>query len=473
MFKRILGFAIFLVFFLLSGALSGESSMYYPLLFTLLAVFVLYFYFLDDTISFFLALFLLGVNLVVKISFSSEKNYIWLFSLIFVILLFSFLDYFFWKSKSKLSHEKKSRSSSEIQALKEKFESKEESVKRLERQVSDIAKLFEIAKEFNECLAYDDLMGVVVKKVLKEVSFSKATMVLLDSDSKVSSFYQINGIEGIYEYFDEIVENSEQAQIADYLDKKPYVIRWDTIEDVSQEFVFIQERTEFPFWVFPLFVEEKMIAAFIVENAKCDDYPKYEIVSAQLALQVKKIKLYETVKELSIVDGLTKVFVRRHFLERFSEELKRSMKYDYNLCVLMLDIDHFKTYNDTFGHLVGDMTLKEVSALIKQTVRKVDIIARYGGEEFAIVLPETSKEAGAEVAERIRSRVAKTRFHVYDEDTQVTVSIGVSAYPEDFKDSKEAPGVAQDLMLKLLSHSDQALYKAKEEGRNRVVLFEV
>ncbi|MBI4971375.1 MAG: GGDEF domain-containing protein [Candidatus Omnitrophica bacterium] len=469
MLKRIVGFGIFLALLMTSGALSAVRTFNFPLHFAILSVFLFYFYFQEDLVSLFLAAVLLIIVLMLKIFLTGDVSYLWMIVILGFVGFYCAYDYLIWMTQVKLSLEKRDRSADDIQKLKERFESKEESVRRLEQQVMDIVRLFEIAKEFNECLAYKELVEVLIQKVLPEVPFARATLILLDDEHAGTTAFQIgNHVQGVH-VIEEIVENSLEARIIAQLLKIPKPARWDALEHLPKE-VELNSDSEFPFWIFPLFVEDKIIAVFVIENANPDDYPKFEIVSAQLAMQVKKIKLYETVKELSIIDGLTQVFVRRHFLERFSEELKRSIKHHFNLCVLMLDIDHFKTYNDTYGHLVGDMTLREVASLIKEAVRRVDIIARYGGEEFVIVLPETSKKAGLEVAERIRSTVAKKKFRVYDEETHVTVSIGISSFPEELSKEPSQDAIQME-MLELLTRADQALYKAKEEGRNRVVVF--
>jgi len=224
-------------------------------------------------------------------------------------------------------------------------------------------------------------------------------------------------------------------------------------------------------WVFPISIEGAITALMTVEGGHPDDMVRFEVLVAHLVLQVKKIQLYETVKELSIIDGLTGMYVRRHFLERFDEELQRSLKYRLPLAVLMLDIDHFKRYNDEFGHLVGDATLKEVASLLRDNLRKVDIVARYGGEEFVAVLPETSGEAAREAAERIRSSIARHRFKVYDVEAKVTVSLGISLFPIDIP-KKKRDLYYPDMGFDLIRHADKALYRAKEEGRNRVYRFQ-
>jgi diguanylate cyclase (GGDEF)-like protein len=140
--------------------------------------------------------------------------------------------------------------------------------------------------------------------------------------------------------------------------------------------------------------------------------------------------------------------------------MERSKKFNYRFSCLMIDIDHFKDYNDRYGHLVGDAILKEVSKSIKENIRQIDLIGRYGGEEFSIVLTETDKEKAQFVAERIRQAIEYKSIRVYDEDLKVTVSIGICEYPADGKNARE-----------LFDKADAALYQAKQEGRNRVCVY--
>ena len=133
------------------------------------------------------------------------------------------------------------------------------------------------------------------------------------------------------------------------------------------------------------------------------------------------------------------------------------MRHKTNISFLMLDLDHFKEKNDRFGHLVGDVVLKEVASILKSNLREIDIIGRYGGEEFAIVLSGTGKEGAFQVAGRIREGIEGAVFKAYDEVVSSTVSIGISVFPDDAVNSDA-----------LIEAADKALYKAKETGRNRV-----
>jgi len=201
-------------------------------------------------------------------------------------------------------------------------------------------------------------------------------------------------------------------------------------------------------------------ALLMVENLPRAELETFTILSMELALEIKKVLLYEIVERLAITDSLTDLYVRRYFIERVGEELQRSRRYKFNLAFLMADIDNFKRCNDRYGHLVGDMILKKISAIIKESVREIDLVARYGGEEFAIMLPETSAEQAGVAAERIRKKIEDNALKAYDEKLQITVSIGMSVYPEDSQDVNE-----------LIEKADLALYAAKKSGKNIVCKY--
>lgn len=162
--------------------------------------------------------------------------------------------------------------------------------------------------------------------------------------------------------------------------------------------------------------------------------------------------------ELAMRDGLTKLLNHRTFYTLLEKEVARTQRYDKPLAVLMLDIDHFKRVNDTYGHVAGDMILAGLSSVVSSQVRDVDSACRYGGEEISVILPETGMEEAAQVAERIRSAIEEHRFDIGQEQSiAITVSIGAASLP------------AQEASVeKLVAVADKALYEAKEGGRNRV-----
>ncbi|MEI7990546.1 MAG: GGDEF domain-containing protein, partial [Chloroflexota bacterium] len=172
-------------------------------------------------------------------------------------------------------------------------------------------------------------------------------------------------------------------------------------------------------------------------------------------------RLFTRMEELATTDPLTGLYNRRHFFVMAENELERALRYEKPLIVMMLDFDHFKSVNDTYGHRVGDQTLQAVAKLCTHELRKMDIIGRYGGDEFAIILPETEKEEGFEVADRLRRSVAETPILCHRGSIHITISIGLANL------TKESPSI--ELLLDL---ADQALYNAKQAGRNHITALE-
>ena len=164
-------------------------------------------------------------------------------------------------------------------------------------------------------------------------------------------------------------------------------------------------------------------------------------------------------RDLAIRDGLTGLFNHRYFREVLDKELARSKRNSCMFALLFFDVDFFKQYNDSYGHLEGDHLLSTLGILLRDRMRDSDTVARYGGEEFVVMLPETSKERGVEVAEGIRRMIESTKFTRQDhqETRSVTVSVGVSSYPGDGQDAQT-----------LIHNADSLLYKAKQQGRNQV-----
>lgn len=185
---------------------------------------------------------------------------------------------------------------------------------------------------------------------------------------------------------------------------------------------------------------------------------RFDILKGQLAMGLRRVGLYQRVQESATHDSLTGLWVRRHFLERLAEEIDRSSRRELKLAFLMVDLDFFKRVNDTYGHLVGDVVLKEAALRLRRSVREIDLVARYGGEEFALALPEANRLLGVQVAERIRQTMSQTNVRAYDELIGMTVSVGVAIFPDDARTVED-----------LIEAADQAMYRAKALGRNRTV----
>lgn len=168
-------------------------------------------------------------------------------------------------------------------------------------------------------------------------------------------------------------------------------------------------------------------------------------------------------KELSITDFQTDLFNRRYFEERLFEEFQRSNRYNLSFSLAMIDIDDFKLFNDSEGHLAGDEVLKNIAGIAKESLRVIDVIARFGGEEFAVVMPQTEKDEAYIVAERIRNSVKEQLPCTWKTFPRhnITISTGIATFPHDGKDRKE-----------LIRNADKALYRAKMEGKDRTIVCE-
>ncbi len=165
---------------------------------------------------------------------------------------------------------------------------------------------------------------------------------------------------------------------------------------------------------------------------------------------------HEEIYRLTIHDGLTGVPNRRNFEDFLDREYARAVRYQRPLSLMLLDLDHFKHTNDEFGHLAGDYVLRRLAAVLKETIRREELLARYGGEEFVVVMPETEIGKAEQFAERIRGMIEKTEFEFDGRSVPVTMSVGVACL---------SSGMHRD---RLVQAADEALYRAKAEGRNRV-----
>jgi diguanylate cyclase (GGDEF)-like protein len=197
-------------------------------------------------------------------------------------------------------------------------------------------------------------------------------------------------------------------------------------------------------------------------QAGAADFVTKPVPAAVLHLRIQKALEHARTQRLASTDSLTEVYNHRTFQERLTQEIARANRYSRPLSVLMIDVDHFKVYNDTHGHPQGDIVLQDLARLLRETSRTSDTVARYGGEEFAIILPETDSVSAQKIGQRLREQVEHYAFPGKERmpGGALTISVGVATHVSS--GSKDA----------LLQAADMALYTAKREGRNRVCMAE-
>lgn len=218
----------------------------------------------------------------------------------------------------------------------------------------------------------------------------------------------------------------------------------------------------------PLIVERRCIGILYVDDFVPRDYTANEVsvlslLATQAAVAIERMQRFEHNRLLAITDGLTGLYNHRYYVKSLKKEISRSKRNSHQLSIIIVDIDHFKHFNDTNGHLQGNEALKAVAAILKLALRKIDILSRYGGEEFAIILPATGKKQALQAANRICAMIRSEIIPGMENQPskQLTLSAGVASFPEDAKNDAD-----------LTDRADKALYLAKELGRDRAIPFE-
>jgi diguanylate cyclase (GGDEF)-like protein len=217
----------------------------------------------------------------------------------------------------------------------------------------------------------------------------------------------------------------------------------------------------------PLAVEGEIIGCISINSDQpnafdAQDLQFFSVIGYQMATTLRHFQRFSSVKKEAIYDTLTSLFNRRYFEEKLAIDAQKAFQSGGNLSVIMVDIDHFKRVNDTFGHAGGDKVLHEIASLLKNSIRRQDdTVARYGGEEFVLVLPGAPLAATSTIAERMRQTVANTPIDIGQSQIHLTISLGISNFPIHRAKSKE----------ELVKMADLALYEAKRGGRNRVCIF--
>ena len=345
----------------------------------------------------------------------------------------------------------------DINILSNKILEKEGGIQSLEDKLVRYSALKEVVESFSTVLSLDDINKLIIEKTVSTLGKSGRILLFLVDEEKQELMlsaskdaFKVKTKKG--DMFDRWVLSHRKSLI---------------IEDIVSDFRFPADGAEEAKVVFksliatPLVSENKVIGILRIDSLQelytQDDLRLLDIISDLAAVAIQNGILYSRTQELAIRDGLTGLLVRRYFMERFKEEIKRAARKKDALSLIMLDIDHFKNYNDKYGHTAGDLVLKHLAREIISVIQEGDIAVRYGGEEIAVLLYGKGKKEAIREAENIRILIKDKPLILRRQDTNITVSIGVSNYPEDAALEEE-----------LIKVADERLYKAKAEGRDRV-----
>ena len=348
--------------------------------------------------------------------------------------------------------------SQELETEKASLELETRKTQFLERKAEDIVEFYEQIKEMSKSLDHLETFLIFSEALSGNFSFESAKLSLF-SDKHPESLHP----EEVYEFHGDDFRGvfDRSAFLKDRKKSRGEIFPFD--QKIYRELfekrqpILNSGTQHHAFTAYPAFIHEKIFAVLTLTGIDAKGDPLFFILIDRFLSELQRVKLYERVEMLAITDGLTQMYVRRHFVERLEGEMDRSKRFGYKFSFLMIDVDHFKRVNDEYGHLVGDTALKQVAQTVKRNVREVDFVGRYGGEEFAVGLIETDESPAAQVAERIRKSVEARDFKAYGEHLKVTVSIGCATY------SPTLSSVNQ-----IIEAADDALYRAKRLGRNRV-----
>lgn len=325
--------------------------------------------------------------------------------------------------------------------------------------VSALQKAFgteDAVKKFNEMLSskleLDKLAAGALQSLLENMN-AQAGAIIIEKDGELQLIFS-SGI-------------SEAASLADnktvwqvFKSKKRLCL--ELPDDIKLNGILLDFR---PRHILAEPIMYKGVVLGVVVLAGADAFSKenksdIELYSQGLSLALKNAVTHDQLQKLAANDPLTGVLNRRFGLLRLQEEFSRSIRTSQPLCVLIIDIDHFKSVNDTYGHIIGDKILIQMTQAAKSALREGDVFLRYGGEEFAVILPGASPSDGHKIAERIRRYVEDASFTHDVQEIKITVSIGGTSFPSNNVDNP----------TQLLDAADKNLYRAKENGRNLVVI---
>ncbi|OPX41967.1 phytochrome-like protein cph2 [Ruminiclostridium hungatei] len=333
--------------------------------------------------------------------------------------------------------------------------------RRLTSSIAEFYTLQQISEAIGSILDINDLLNFVNDVIIGVMGVNYSTIVLLDHR------------EGrLKVHFTNIQNKKDLAILNDNINCK---LLLDMLENekpimenavIPEKFDFIRSREVGSFICLPLSSKSRKFGLTLIEHKNSNTFDEDNLrllttIGKQVSMAIENAELYANLQELATIDGLTGVYNRVYFHKKFEEEFNAARTLGYDLALVILDIDKFKKFNDTYGHLFGDVVLKSVAQTVKNNIKSTDTIARFGGEEFVIILPRMSARDAYEKVEELRIKIANNIIKDNVILASVTASFGISSFPDISANQME-----------LIRDADNALYNAKENGRNCVKLAE-
>jgi diguanylate cyclase (GGDEF)-like protein len=320
-------------------------------------------------------------------------------------------------------------------------------------QVAQMQALHEVSNAIFRSVRLDDMLKSVAQSLISQLGFDRMRIYLINREGDL---------------LESVLTLDQRGQEA--VEKESFPLKRgihpmvDLILGRTDERIERYQRT---IVYLPMRTRDENMGVLMVDNLLSQqEIPPEQIsiltaIAGQLGMAIKNARLFQGVEELSITDGLTGLYLMRYFRQRLKEEFFRAERTQGQLSLMILDIDHFKRFNDTYGHQAGDTILRDVAERILANARKVDLTARYGGDEFVILLPDTDAEEAVLLAERLHQTLAGESIKLSDKTIlHLTISIGIATYPTHSSTIEE-----------LIKRADEALYWVKSHGRNRTRLY--
>ncbi len=324
------------------------------------------------------------------------------------------------------------------------------------RLIFDLTTMLEIGKTLNSSLSLNDVLDIIVLTCSGHFHASDA-FVILSTEHEGQAYFsyrtdtaRFGPAHPLIKY---IKDNQRLVHISELGEKNELL---ETFDIFSKDEIELIVPLRFKGQINGILYLMKKEKEFGEEYSE-DEKRFIDIIAGFASVAIENARLYE----MATLDRKTKLYNHGYFQNRLLEEIERAERYKTDLSLMMLDLDHFKNINDTYGHIVGDEVLIKIAHVIREQLRSFDIPARFGGEEFTVILPETDLTSAVSVAERLRKAIEKLSFSSSKGGFTVTVSIGVTGFIH-------SAGIPEDIFIE---EADRALYYAKQHGRNQVASY--